>query len=677
MTAGKLAAVKPSASTNTFLYRCAIDTTTSAVLNVVNPDSADAEYRVGLRDYDQIITTDLTTHRFRKGNTVSTHLLQIIPGVTKNSLVTNNIINVNSNEAEFRFLDVFVDSSIRFIPTKVACVGTVALASAPTGGSANPGATVTGAKGFTATVMTPSSLAAGFTAVIPKLSTTETSIYLGNTTSPVAGDLLAITDTYSSVEATYEIVQINSLSTSTNLAVVTRAQLGTTGKVIYPGNLARLLKPTATNTTISTGIDDIETTVILTDATGFSIGGLIASGTELMQIQGINGTDCTVARGSFGTTPAAHSGGSGAVFYNDEANLVLQYFDTGEELTISGGVTATMQAYTTTSNPFGPSERFIIDSNNDDIFEDPASVILDVGTSYRFVQTDTSNTGLTLRFRGTGTVVDYTVGVSVAGTAGSAGSYTDITISSTTSSNLEIYAGAGGAMSNYGFAGTGVQIEANPIFNKIYIYDVDGTLEVGHSFATSTGTQDVEFVYSGPYGYVHDYTGTSLKVSLGINSPIFQQFSTACTGTSGSKTITVASADNIIPGMLVSGTNIASGAAILSITGTTVTLDLENTGAVSSTGTFTYKFYDSPREAGSNRNNVIAVANTLVTDISAEDYLAYDATASSNQTTKLTGVLVGPGQSLIVYSSTSNLGFMLNGFEDSTSDFTLNSYIRI
>jgi hypothetical protein len=678
MTAGKLAAVKPSATTNTFLYRCDIDKTTSAVLNVVNPSSSvDALYRVGLRDYDQIIVTDLSTHRFRRGNVVSTHLLQLIPGVTKTSLTTGNVIGTNSAESQFKFLDVFVDTSIRSIPTKVACIGSVSLSQAPTGGSIDPGETITGAKGFTATVMTPSTLAAGFSASIPKLSTTQTSIYIGNTTSPVANDYLAITDTYSSASTTYELVRITSLSTSTNLAVVSRAELGTSAKIIYPGNLARLLKPTTTTTTITTGITATETSVILTSATGFTIGGLIRLGTELMQIQSLSTNTATVIRGSFGTTAAAHSGGATATFYNDEANLVLQYFDSGEALVISGGGTASMSTYTNTSNPFGPVERFIFDVDNDGIFLDPASVTLDVGNSYRFIQSDASNANKTLRFRVTGTVVDYTVGVTVAGTAGSSGAFTDITISGTTSTNLQFYAGVGGAMDGYGFAALGITIEANPIYEKVYIYDVDGTITAGQSFATSTGTQDVEFVYSGPYGYVHDFTGTSLKVSLGLNSPIFQQFSTTCTGTSGSKTITVTSASNLIPGMSVSGTNIASGATIIDITGTQVTLDLANTGAVSSTGTFKYKFYDSPRQAGANRSNAIVVSSSSLTDVNAEDYIAYDATALKSETTKLTGVLVGPGQSLVVRSSSADLGFMLNGFEDATSDFTLNSYIRI
>jgi hypothetical protein len=64
------------------------------------------------------------------------------------------------------------------------------------------------------------------------------------------------------------------------------------------------------------------------------------------------------------------------------------------------------------------------------------------------------------------------------------------------------------------------------------------------------------------------------------------------TGNSGSLQITVASATSITPGMYVSGTGIALGAVVVTIVGTTVTLDKANTGAVSGTvyfqGNYTY-----------------------------------------------------------------------------------------
>jgi hypothetical protein len=62
--------------------------------------------------------------------------------------------------------------------------------------------------------------------------------------------------------------------------------------------------------------------------------------------------------------------------------------------------------------------------------------------------------------------------------------------------------------------------------------------------------------------------------------------STTATGSSGSSTIIVASALNIAVGMYVSGTGIATGATVTVVNGTTITLSIANTGAVSGTVTF-------------------------------------------------------------------------------------------
>jgi hypothetical protein len=68
--------------------------------------------------------------------------------------------------------------------------------------------------------------------------------------------------------------------------------------------------------------------------------------------------------------------------------------------------------------------------------------------------------------------------------------------------------------------------------------------------------------------------------------------STTATGSSGSSTIIVASALNIAVGMYVSGTGIATGATVTVVNGTTITLSIANTGAVSGTvafqGEYTY-----------------------------------------------------------------------------------------
>jgi hypothetical protein len=62
---------------------------------------------------------------------------------------------------------------------------------------------------------------------------------------------------------------------------------------------------------------------------------------------------------------------------------------------------------------------------------------------------------------------------------------------------------------------------------------------------------------------------------------IYPQASTTATGTAGQFTITVASTANIVAGMYATGTGIATGAIVTLIVGSTVTLSLANTGAVS------------------------------------------------------------------------------------------------
>lgn len=64
------------------------------------------------------------------------------------------------------------------------------------------------------------------------------------------------------------------------------------------------------------------------------------------------------------------------------------------------------------------------------------------------------------------------------------------------------------------------------------------------------------------------------------------QASTTVSGTSGAATVTVGSNSGIAISDVAAGTGIATGARVVNINGTTVTLDTNNTGTVSGTGTF-------------------------------------------------------------------------------------------
>jgi hypothetical protein len=50
---------------------------------------------------------------------------------------------------------------------------------------------------------------------------------------------------------------------------------------------------------------------------------------------------------------------------------------------------------------------------------------------------------------------------------------------------------------------------------------------------------------------------------------------------------------------------------------------------------------------------------------------------STAAVSKITSVVVGPGQSLVVYSSDADMNYLLNGFEDSTNDFPIIHYSRV
>ena len=61
MTAGRLAAVAPSATTNTVLYSSDINDTTSGVVHICNRGGSAGTYRLAHKDYTQELTLDANT----------------------------------------------------------------------------------------------------------------------------------------------------------------------------------------------------------------------------------------------------------------------------------------------------------------------------------------------------------------------------------------------------------------------------------------------------------------------------------------------------------------------------------------------------------------------------------------------------------------------------------------
>tara|TARA_B100000902_G_C27258065_1_gene889082 strand:- start:916 stop:1569 length:654 start_codon:yes stop_codon:yes gene_type:complete len=100
----------------------------------------------------------------------------------------------------------------------------------------------------------------------------------------------------------------------------------------------------------------------------------------------------------------------------------------GNVVATGGGIVITQTFAVTVSNP-GSGNKYFIDSVQQD------TVNLTEGNTYRFDQSDSSNSGHPLRFSATsngthGGGTQYTTGVTTSGTPGTAGAYTQITVAS-------------------------------------------------------------------------------------------------------------------------------------------------------------------------------------------------------------------------------------------------------
>ena len=665
MTAGRLAAAKPAATTNTSLYKCPINKSSSTVLNICNQSASSVTYRAALRDYDNILTVAAGSYELHKGNIFSDYLVTISPGVQRDEINPGFLLTTNQTNTDFSYQDIFQPLDVITYPTKVVSIGAIATA---TGSQTGPGfdleTILTGQDtGLTATLYSVRS--SQIYVNIPTVSSSATSIVASDNTN-VANDYVCFNN---------EVALVTAITGYT--LTLTRGQLGTTAATVQPGVTFVGLRPSVTTTTINEGatFSSTDTILTVTDSTGFSVGDVLQIDNELMSIGSISGNDVTVTRGVYGTTAATHADLATITRYSSFNSGALNFFSFTEIL--DDGVATTIDLAAT--GAYTQSDKFVYDRGLG--YEFPQTIGFDVDRIYKFDLSDVSNTGNTLRLS---TTVDgvhalpvagvaYTTGVTTSGTPGSSGAYLQIDVSfanvGTTVTSLNTY-----SIENEDL-GAPIAIDGNPFYDQIYVYDIEGSLSVNDSFTVGTTEYTITAIKNGPYGYVMgDVSATNtLKVSYGVNSPAFTTASTTITGSSGATTITVTSATGLVNGMRVYGTGIADRAYITNIVGTTVTLSAENTGAVSGTGTFTYFFYDSPKINADTRMPVVVNSIDVV---NSEDYIVYDKSLSANSFDKNTGIVVGPGHSLLVYSSASDINYVVHGFEDTTTDFTKIYYIR-
>lgn len=602
MTAGKLAAAKPAATTNTTLYQCPITQAASTVLEVCNQSGSSATYRAALRDYNQVLTLDSSSYTFRKGNVITDYKLTISPGIPTADFDPGDTITLKNNQGSFKIQDVYQETATIVYNVKVEPIGQININSTTQVGTFALGDTVTGATtGLTADIFRVGTT--NLYVKIPQVSSSTTSIYLNNVSGVLANDYISTGG---------EIMQISSL-TGYN-ATVTRGQFGTTAVDQTPGTQAYIFRSTATSTTLNGAIDNIVLTVTVTSATGIVIGDYIKVDNELMLVQGISGNDLTVSRGVLGSSPATHNNLATVTVYQTVQVCNFQFFTLTETIDNGSGATVDLNVTAGSGSAFSQGNRYVYDLDGVN-YEFPPNIPVNGDRVVKFDQSDASNTGHPLRLSlvqdGTwqgGTAL--TTGVTISGTPGSAGAYTQVDL------NLDlvgvntvyyIYCSAHALMSENGY----LLIDITPNYTDIYIFDTTkATITTSDTFSIGAVNYTITAVQTGPYGYVTDVNGADLSVSLGQNSTAF------------------ASSD---------------------------------------------VFFDSPLTPASVRTQATV---SSVSDINVEDYIYYGKTLAANSTDTRTGLVVGPGQSIMVYSSAADLSYVLHGFVDSTSDFNVDYYIR-
>lgn len=254
--------------------------------------------------------------------------------------------------------------------------------------------------------------------------------------------------------------------------------------------------------------------------------------------------------------------------------------------------------------------------------------------TYRFDVSDSSMTGRLFRlsltvngewgpdniFGNGDDGIEFTNGKTISGTSGSASAYVQYNLTSysfadNVDTELYFYDGQTGTAGNSGYGGSNrfFGVTNSITYTDIRVYDVTGTwVAASDTFTVGNSTYTVSAQNTGKWGVVKSYSGTSLKVSLGLNSSAF------------------VATDTFLDHPL-SETALPATSTVSAIV--TDNLDLPTT-------------------------NIVTNAKSL----------------SANTTEKHTSVVIGPGQSLVVDVSVNNaVSFNLIGFEDTSDEVVTRS----
>ena len=258
--------------------------------------------------------------------------------------------------------------------------------------------------------------------------------------------------------------------------------------------------------------------------------------------------------------------------------------------------TAIVEFAVTVANP-GSGNRYYLDG------EVSANIQLVPGVTYRFDQSDGSNSGHPLRLSTTknGTHASgsaYTTGVTVVGSAGSSGGYTQIVVNAATADNLYYYctshSGMGGdsviSINTSGnVAGSGLSLSANT-------FAVDATVITGQSNEGTADNDDLILIYDDTASALRKQTRAAFLTGTGVgnmNSFTISDGSTSQTisdgntitfsGTSNEVEVAVSATDTVTIGLPSSITANLTGNVTGNVSGTAG--GLSATLAVTSGGT--------------------------------------------------------------------------------------------
>ncbi len=720
MTAGRLAASNPSATTNTLLYRSVIDQTASTVLTATNISGSGVTYRAALRNYDQILKLDgdePSNLIFNKGNPVSTYKLKITPGISFAAASPNAELNSQSG-SRAKLLDVYKDTATINRYVKVEKIANFEGSSETLIGTFQNGETITGAVStFTATLKQFEATTGLIYASIADVAQGATSVKVSRNTGLAEGTKLMLSE--NAVTTGTEIITIDTggIDTATNSLTVTRGVYGTTASPISGGQYAKSFIDSATASTINEGatFTAADVTLTLTDATGFLEGSFIRIGNEILAVSTVAGNDLTVIRGQYGTSAVDHNDGSAVTQMTDAGDYYLNFFTESEGL--QGGTSnATISSNVSqSSNSITNADRFTIaEGSIGGVYEYLTLSNHNNERVYRYDQSDSSNAGHPFRLSeqadGTQTLTgaEYTTGVTKVGTAGSAGAYLEITITSGTPLSLYSYAepavaNTADANANYGFQ---IGTTLTPDYEEIYIYDVAGepwaaaqAFEIGGT----TYTVQASGVTVGKYGYVHEWNPTlnELKISLGVGSSAFatgDQLYDTPTLVDANRTMAEVVAGKVLAIDTVSAANASrtagtySGLSPTGGSGSGLKVDIV---VAASTGAATVTLVNGGKNYADGETLTVTDANlggggapnlTFVTDgigagdgigatsttyVKTEDYIHYGKAIAANASDRTTGIVVGPGQNLVVWASDTNIAFQVQGFESVSEDYTV------